>query len=100
MKVLVVEDTPPVRMTITSVLRAMGHEFIEAEDGETALEHFQNYEVDLVLMDVEMPGIDGFEATRQIRNGTKESAFVLVSAPSIGDEEGDDGEWSLTGFAG
>ncbi|THE63032.1 cupin domain-containing protein [Salinadaptatus halalkaliphilus] len=40
------------------------------------------------------------ESTRQIKNGNQESAFVLVSAPSIGDENGDDGEWLLTGFAG
>ena len=40
------------------------------------------------------------ESTRQIRNDDAESAFVLVSAPSIRDEEGDDGEWSLSGFAG
>lgn len=40
------------------------------------------------------------DSTRQIRNGTSESAFVLVSAPSIVDEDGQDGEWALTGFAG
>ncbi|ELZ23974.1 cupin domain-containing protein [Natrinema limicola] len=40
------------------------------------------------------------ESTRQIRNGDDESAFVLVSAPSIVDEEGDDNEWLLSGFAG
>ncbi|EMA40248.1 cupin domain-containing protein [Halobiforma nitratireducens] len=39
------------------------------------------------------------ESTRQIRNGDAESAFVLVSAPSIEDDEGDD-EWLLSGFAG
>ena len=40
------------------------------------------------------------ESTRQIRNGDRESAFVLVSGPSIADEDGSDGEWSLSGFAG
>ena len=40
------------------------------------------------------------ESTRQIRNGDEESAFVLVSAPSIADSNGDDGEWLLNGFAG
>lgn len=40
------------------------------------------------------------DATRQIRNGDEESAFVLVSAPSIADTNGDDGEWLLNGFAG
>ncbi|ADB59807.1 Cupin 2 conserved barrel domain protein [Haloterrigena turkmenica DSM 5511] len=39
-------------------------------------------------------------STRQIRNGDAESAFVLVSAPSIAEEDGDGGEWSLSGFAG
>ena len=40
------------------------------------------------------------ESTRQIRNGDRESAFVLVSAPSIADEEAGDDEWLLSGFAG
>ncbi|MXV63960.1 cupin domain-containing protein [Natronorubrum sp. JWXQ-INN-674] len=40
------------------------------------------------------------ESTRQIRNGDEESAFVLVSAPSIDDDEDEDGEWLLSGFAG
>ncbi|MCU4925269.1 cupin domain-containing protein [Halobacteria archaeon AArc-dxtr1] len=40
------------------------------------------------------------ESTRQIRNGNAESAFVLVSAPRIADDDGDNGEWLLTGFAG
>lgn len=40
------------------------------------------------------------ESTRQIRNGDHESAFVLVSAPGIADEEHEDGEWLLSGFAG
>ena len=40
------------------------------------------------------------ESTRQIRNGDRESAFVLVSAPGIADENGTDGDWSLSGFAG
>lgn len=40
------------------------------------------------------------ESTRQIRNGDRESAFVLVSAPCIADEDGPEGEWSLGGFAG
>ena len=40
------------------------------------------------------------ESTRQIRNGDEESAFVLVSAPSLSNDDSDDGEWLLTGFAG
>ncbi|ELY52837.1 cupin domain-containing protein [Natronococcus jeotgali] len=40
------------------------------------------------------------ESTRQIRNGDDESAFVLVSAPGIADEDGENGEWLLSGFAG
>lgn len=40
------------------------------------------------------------ESTRQIRNGDAESAFVLVSAPGIADEESGNGEWLLSGFAG
>ncbi|MDX1694935.1 MAG: diguanylate cyclase [Ketobacteraceae bacterium] len=82
MKVLVVEDNDPVRLVISKVIRSMGHEVITATNGENAIEAYRAQTVDLILMDVEMPGIDGFEATRRIRKigGDQWIPIIFLSA--------------------
>ena len=67
MNILLVEDSLPVSIIIRSIAKSAGHEIIHAEDGETALDIFPRNQFDLVLMDVEMPGIDGYETTRRLR---------------------------------
>ena len=64
-------------------------------------------EASIVVVDDEPVGMETGDAlwippesTRQIRNGDRESAFVLVSAPGIADEDREDGDWLLSGFAG
>ena len=48
-------------------LESFGHEVVHAIDGLTAIEHFQKDSYDLILMDIEMPGMNGFETTTRIR---------------------------------
>jgi len=66
-KVLVVEDIEFYRTVLHKVLAKKGLEIIEAEDGGVAVELFQQHEPDVVLMDVMLPTVDGFEATQKIR---------------------------------
>ena len=66
-RVLVAEDSPPNRLVIERMLERLGLEAVLAEDGAEALEQWQRGGFDLVLMDCEMPGMDGFEATQAIR---------------------------------
>lgn len=68
MKVLVIEDSKPNSLIICAVIRGMKHEPIPVASGEDAIEIFQKQSFDLILMDVEMPGIDGFETTRRLRS--------------------------------
>lgn len=83
MKVLVVEDNKPVQMVISSIIKGMNHVVIACESGENALEQFKDVDVDLILMDVEMPGIDGFETTRRIRQMVSEwIPIIFLSANS------------------
>jgi diguanylate cyclase (GGDEF)-like protein len=67
MKVLVVEDNKPISLVICRIISSMGHDVVTVENGEDAVHTFMGEEIDLILMDVEMPGIDGFETTRRIR---------------------------------
>jgi diguanylate cyclase (GGDEF)-like protein len=65
--ILLVDDQSASRVAIAAQLDAAGHRVIEAEGGEWALELFQRHQPDLVLLDVEMPGHDGYWVARQLR---------------------------------
>ncbi|QGG80238.1 response regulator [Litorivicinus lipolyticus] len=67
MNVLVVDDSKSMRHLIGAVLRELGHRALTARDADAALQYFSEKRIDLVLVDVEMPGMDGFELTRALR---------------------------------
>lgn len=67
-KVLIVDDMATNRKLISYTLGSPQYEVVEANSGEAALEYLRSNTVDAVLMDLLMPGMDGFETTRRIRN--------------------------------
>lgn len=67
MKILLVDDSRAIAMVMCARLESFGHEVRHAPDGLTAIEFFKNDHFDLILMDIEMPGMNGFEATTRIR---------------------------------
>ena len=72
-KILVVEDNPVNQMVIVGMLKACGHQADVACNGKEAVELFQNNQYNLILMDCEMPGMDGYDATIHIRNMEKQN---------------------------
>jgi signal transduction histidine kinase/CheY-like chemotaxis protein len=89
LRVLVVEDHPVNRMIIEAWLASAGHVAAAAEDGLRGVEAASREKFDLILMDVNMPVMDGLTATRELRttNGpNRDSAVVVLSASARGED--------------
>ena len=78
-KILVVDDSPTDTLVISNSLRADGYEVITARDGEEAMRRLDSDRPDLVLLDVVMPGKNGFQLCRQIRNDSSVSGAKSAS---------------------
>jgi len=87
MKVLVVDDSKTIREVVASCVTALGHEVLQAESGEQAIDRVVENDVDLVLMDVEMAGINGFDTTRKIREMVGIDWFPIIFITSKIDDE-------------
>ena len=82
--VLVVEDDPPLRRMIGIFLRAAGYRVCAAEDGPSGLALTRDERPDLVLLDLMMPGLDGWEVLRRIKGDAGTAAIpVLVLTASV-----------------
>lgn len=81
-KILIAEDERDIRELITFTLRYHGHEVIAASDGEEALEFALKEHPDLVLLDIRMPRMDGYEVCRSIKENqaTQHIPVVFLSA--------------------
>jgi DNA-binding NtrC family response regulator len=80
MTVLVIDDDPQIRASVGKFLVARGHTVIEAASGEKGLEVIQKTPVDIVITDVRMPGIDGFEVLRQVKELSPETEVIVITA--------------------
>ncbi|RPJ17765.1 MAG: response regulator, partial [Chloroflexi bacterium] len=66
--VLIVDDEPTARETLVAMLESEGYDLQLAKDGAQALQMLEQLQPDLILLDVMMPGMDGFEVCRRIRS--------------------------------
>ena len=88
--ILIVEDNPANLKLAATVLEKAGHAVLSAEDGEKGLVLARERLPDLVLMDIQMPGIDGLEATRRLRADPATAGLKIVALTALamkGDEE-------------
>jgi PAS domain S-box-containing protein len=78
-RVLVVEDNPDVRTMLQAALELEGHEVIAAEDGRQALARMEAEHADVALVDLGLPGMDGYELARRLRQGRPGIPLVALS---------------------
>jgi two-component system, OmpR family, KDP operon response regulator KdpE len=77
-RILVVDDEPQIRRIMRTTLTGAGYEVEDAKTGEEALEKLRDYHPDLVLLDMNMPGMGGLAACREIRAGTGVGIVMLT----------------------
>jgi two-component system alkaline phosphatase synthesis response regulator PhoP len=79
-RVLLVEDEPAVAMTVADLLTGEGYEVETASDGRTGLARASNEPFDVVLLDVMLPGMNGFDVCRELRRTGKDVAVLMLTA--------------------
>ena len=77
--ILIVEDNPQNRYLVTFLLEKHGYDLQVAEDGQQALELLKHSEPDLILLDMQLPRIDGYEAARRIKADPRLRSIPLVA---------------------
>lgn len=83
MRILLVDDSPVNREVATGLLEMFGHHVETATNGREALEILETQEFDAVLMDLEMPDMDGMTATRELRNRSNATPVIAMTAHAI-----------------
>jgi twitching motility two-component system response regulator PilH len=92
-KILIVDDSPTELHVLSQMLDKGGYETVTAEDGEEGIEKAKAEQPDLILMDVVMPGLNGFQATRKLSRdaATKHIPVVIVTTK----DQDTDREWGM-----
>jgi CheY-like chemotaxis protein len=85
--VLIIEDSEFNRRLVEAVLKPHGYRLLSAEDGEAGVALARSEHPDLILMDVLLPGIDGYEATRRLRADPETSRLVVIALTASASNE-------------
>ena len=92
-KILVVDDSPTERHVISELLVRSGYQVITADNGEEGVEKARREKPDLILMDVVMPGLNGYQATRTLTRDETTKHIPIIVCTSKGQET--DRIWGL-----
>ena len=87
-RVLIVDDSPTEMYKLTGMLEKHGHEVLKAENGADGVALARQEKPDVVLMDIVMPGLNGFQATRQLTKDP-ETSYIPVIVVTTKDQETD-----------
>ncbi|MFO1249544.1 MAG: response regulator transcription factor [Alphaproteobacteria bacterium] len=79
-RILIVDDEPPIRRFLKTALVAQGYRVEESGDGEAALDFLRRNVVDLVILDLGLPGMDGLEVVKHLRGEGKSVPIIILSS--------------------
>jgi twitching motility two-component system response regulator PilH len=85
-KILIVDDSPTERHVLNDLLTKSGYEVVASDNGEDAILKAKSQKPDLILMDVVMPGLNGFQATRAISRDPETRAIPIILCTSKSQE--------------
>ncbi len=90
-RILIADDEPDMRALLTDLLEEAGHQVTQAENGQVAVQRAQGDALDLVMLDVLMPTMDGIQALQRLRSDpdTCELPVILLTAFSLNNEDND-----------
>lgn len=89
-RIAVIEDNPANRELMSYLLQAFGHTPLESADGISGLESVRRERPDLILCDLQLPGMDGYEIARQLKNDSSLNTIPLVAVTAyamVGDRD-------------
>lgn len=78
--ILVVDDEPVARQSLTDILKLEGYLVAAAPNGQAAVEHIRTHSVDLMIVDLKMPGMDGLEVVQVVNQLSPETEVILLTA--------------------
>jgi len=84
--ILIVEDEPAIRTGLSDVLIFHGYEVTMAEDGKNGLDHALSGQFDLILLDIMLPGMNGFDVCNAVREADREQPIIMLTA-RVSDED-------------
>ena len=79
-KILIVDDEKMIRIVLSKVLSRAGYEIFEAENGKEALEKYEQYKPDLVLLDFQLPGMNGLEVLEELKEDNDSLIVIMLTA--------------------
>ena len=86
-RILIVDDSPDVRLALATILEDTGHEIVEAEDGDQVFDLAVAQNPDLVLLDVMMPRVNGFDALATLKADTRTNPIPVIMVTAQGRPE-------------
>lgn len=98
MKILLADDDRLVRAIVSDLLGELGHDVVQAENGQQALELSESAQPDLMILDFLMPKLSGIDALRRLRAAGRRTPTIILTAITDGSVRGVDGAEAADGF--
>ncbi len=86
-KIMVIEDEPAILKALTEVLQMNGYEVASAVNGEQGLNTIADFKPDMILLDLILPGKNGFEVLKEVKASPENSRVPVIILSNLGDEE-------------